>query len=360
MIKYLGSKRLLLPHLLAGIGAFEGVRRVLDPFSGTARVGRALKGAGYEVLASDHNRYASVLARCYVAADRARVEAPAREMLAELSELPPRPGYVTRTFCEEARFFHPKNGARIDAIRASIAERALDPELEAVVLVSLLEAADRVDSTTGVQMAYLKQWATRAHKDLELRLPELVDGIGHALEGDAREIVRAHEVDLAYLDPPYNQHSYLGNYHVWETIARGDAPETFGVAKKRVDVRERQSAFNRRNEIRAALAEVIENVRAPHVVVSFSDEGFLTQAELESMLRPRGHVAVVEIPYERYVGAKIGIHSPRGEKVGTVSHTQNHERIFFASPDRRAVEDAAERVRALGPVAKRHVARRDP
>lgn len=353
MIKYLGSKRLLLPHLLAGIGAFEGVRRVLDPFSGTARVGRALRGAGYEVLASDHNRYASLLARCYVAADRARVEAPARALLAELAELEPRPGYVTRTFCEEARFFHPKNGARIDAIRASIAERALEPELEAVALVSLLEAADRVDSTTGVQMAYLKQWATRAHKDLELRLPELVDGIGHAYEGDAREIVRAHEVDLVYLDPPYNQHSYLGNYHAWETIARGDTPETFGVAKKRVDVRERQSAFNRRGEIRAALADVIANVRAPHVVVSFSDEGFLTQEELEAMLRPRGHVAVAEIAYGRYVGAKIGIHSPRGEKVGTVSHTKNHERIFFASPDRRAVEEAAERVRAVGPVAKR-------
>ena len=21
--------------------------------------------------------------------------------------------------------------------------------------------------------------------------------------------------DLAYIDPPYNQHSYLGNYHIW-------------------------------------------------------------------------------------------------------------------------------------------------
>ena len=26
-------------------------------------------------------------------------------------------------------------------------------------------------------------------------------------------------IDLAYVDPPYNQHSYLGNYHVWETLA---------------------------------------------------------------------------------------------------------------------------------------------
>jgi len=250
VIKYLGSKRLLLPHLLAGIGAFEGVRRVLDPFSGTARVGRALRGAGYEVLASDHNRYASLLARCYVAADRARVEAPARALLAELAELEPRPGYVTRTFCEDARFFHPKNGARIDAIRASIAERALEPELEAVALVSLLEAADRVDSTTGVQMAYLKQWATRAHKDLELRLPELVDGIGHAYEGDAREIVRAHEVDLVYLDPPYNR-----------TTSTATSATTTRGRRSRAAMRQRPSA-SRRNASTCASARARSIVEA--------------------------------------------------------------------------------------------------
>jgi adenine-specific DNA-methyltransferase len=353
VIKYLGSKRLLLPHLLAAIGAFDGVSRVLDPFSGTARVGRALRGAGYEVIASDINRYASTLARCYVAADPERVESRARALLAELQALPPKPGYVTRTFCEEARYFHPKNGARIDAIRASITERALDPELEAVVLVSLLEAADRVDSTTGVQMAYLKQWAARATNDLELRMPQLVPGRGHALEGDAGAIVREIDADLVYLDPPYNQHSYLGNYHVWETLARGDEPESYGIARKRVDCRERRSDFNKRRTIRDALADVIAHVRAPHVVVSFNDEGFLSRAELEAMLASRGHVGVAAIPYERYVGAKIGIHSPSGEKVGRVSHTKNHELLFVASPDEAAVERAIAAVLAEGPPAKR-------
>ena len=34
-----------------------------------------------------------------------------------------------------------------------------------VLLTSLIEAADRVDSTTGVQMAYVKQWAAALGKD---------------------------------------------------------------------------------------------------------------------------------------------------------------------------------------------------
>ena len=37
-----------------------------------------------------------------------------------------------------------------------------------------MEAADRVDSTVGLQMAYLKQWAPRAYNDLALRLPVLL------------------------------------------------------------------------------------------------------------------------------------------------------------------------------------------
>ena len=44
--------------------------------------------------------------------------------------------------------------------------------------------------------------------------------------------------DLAYLDPPYNQHRYFTNYHVWETLVAWDAPEHYGVACKRIDARD--------------------------------------------------------------------------------------------------------------------------
>ena len=107
MIKYLGSKRLLLPHLEAAFAALPGAERVLDLFSGTARVGRALKAAGHEVIANDAMSYAATLARCYVEADP-RCLPDVERALAELAAVPPRAGYFTRTFCEEARFFHPK------------------------------------------------------------------------------------------------------------------------------------------------------------------------------------------------------------------------------------------------------------
>lgn len=350
MIKYLGSKRLLAPAITQAVRGFGNVETALDLFSGTARVGRALKQAGLHVTSNDHLTFAATLARCYVAADARDYREKAERLIEELRKVPPRAGYFTETFCEKARYFQPHNGARVDAIRDAIAARALPPLLEAIALTSLMEAADRVDSTTGVQMAYLKGWAPRSYNDLELRVPALVDGPGQALQLDAAEAAEAVEVDVAYLDPPYNQHSYLGNYHVWETLVRWDAPETYGVAQKRADCREYKNPFNSKRRIAEAFARVIEKVRARHLVVSFSNEGNLSREALEAMLGTRGYVRVVSIDFKRYVGAQIGIYNPRGERVGKISHLRNKEMLFLVSPDRAAVERAAEAaLREIGP-----------
>ena len=336
MIKYIGSKRLLLPVILGAIRELEGVRSVVDLFSGTSRVGLALKGEGYRVLANDHNAYGATLARCYVQADAEDVTQDAERLVREFNRIPGEPGYFTDAFCVKSRFFKPKNGARVDAIREAITEKSLPPELEAVLLVALMEAADRVDSTTGVQMAYLKQWAPRAQRDLELRVPALqpraLHGKGEAHELDALDAAARLEADCFYLDPPYNQHKYLGNYHIWESLVRWDKPELYGVACKRVDCRTRGSLFNSRPQIMEAMRKVVTAARAKYLVVSFSNEGYITREEMEALLGERGHVRVIEADYKRYVGAQIGIYNPAGDKVGKVSHLRNREYLYVVTP----------------------------
>jgi len=336
MIKYIGSKRLLLPAILDIVGVLPNVRSVVDLFSGTARVGHALKGRGLRVRANDHNAYASTLARCYVEADAEDVRDEAARLIETLGRLSPRAGWFTETYAERARYLHPKNAARVEAIRDAIAAMQLPPVLESVLLVSLMEAADRVDSTTGVQMAFLKQWATRAHNDLALRMPDVlpraVHGPCEAYTLDAVEAARRLSGDLAYIDPPYNQHSYLGNYHVWETLVRWDAPDVYGIACKRVDVRSRTSPFNSRRRFREAFASVIERIDARVLIVSFSNEGFITREEMEALLARRGHVEVVAHDFKRYVGAQIGIYNPAGAKVGRAGHLRNTEYVYVVGP----------------------------
>jgi len=339
VIKYIGSKRTLVPEILEAVRGAEGAASVLDLFSGTSRVGHALKAAGYRVLANDHNAYAATLARCYVQADAEDVLDDARKLVAELNALKGSPGWFTETYCVKSRFFQPKNGERVDAIREAIAAKSLDPDLEAVVLVSLMEAADRVDSTTGLQMAYLKEWAPRAYNDLELRLPDVLPRAAHGKGAasclEAREAASELEADVAYVDPPYNQHSYLGNYHIWESLVLWDKPEVYGVACKRVDVKARRSDFNSRRKAAEALRSLLAAIRAPLLIVSFSNEGYLSRDEMEAMLSSlwggAATVTTIEKDFRRYVGAQIGIYNPQGRKVGTVSHLRNTEYLYVVS-----------------------------
>ena len=165
MIKYIGSKRRLVPRLVSLVSAIPGARTVLDLFTGSTRVAQGLKAAGFTVTANDLATYSEVLATTYIAVDGARAPHDEwREMLAHLETLPGSRGYFTRTFCEDARYVQPRNGMRIDAMRAEIDHIAPSSSgpTRAVLLTALLEAADRVDSTTGLQMAYLKAWAPRA------------------------------------------------------------------------------------------------------------------------------------------------------------------------------------------------------
>jgi adenine-specific DNA-methyltransferase len=333
VIKYLGSKRTLLPVLEAVVASLPHRRSFADAFSGTSRVGMHMKRAGLQVFANDHNAYAATLARCYVEADVETVGKNARRLVRELNRLSPSAGYITHHFCEKARFFRPENGAKIDAIRDAIERKSLEPELKSVLLVSLMEAADRVDSTCGVHMAFLKQYAARADNELVLRLPDLTPaspyGKSKSYQADAKSFLKTVFADVIYLDPPYNQHSYLSNYHIWETLVLWDKPETYGITEKRADCRTRKSAFNAKAGSIDAMREVIGAACGKHLVVSFSDEGHIRRADMEAMLLMRGAVRVVENDYRRYVGAQIGIHNLKGEVVGEVSHLRNVEYIYI-------------------------------
>ncbi len=154
-------------------------------------------------------------------------------------------------------------------------------------------------------------------------------------------------VDLMYLDPPYNQHRYFTNYHVWETLVRWDEPEHYGIACKRVDARDDEdtrSVFNSKHTMPAALADLIRRARADLLVVSYNDESWVSPEQMTLALRDAGHEAVEVVAFDskRYVGAQIGIHSPTGEKVGQVKRLRNVEYLFLAGDaDRVASASAA-------------------
>jgi adenine-specific DNA-methyltransferase len=342
-LKYIGSKRTLVPAITSIVTALPDVARVCDLFTGTTRVAQALKARGLFVVANDIATYSHELALASIEADSTRLDLGRLQgWIEDLGSLPGYRGYYTKAFCEDARYFQPFNGMRIDAIRSAIDDLPTNRHERAILLVSLMLAADRVDSTTGLQMAYLKEWAPRAHNPLALRLPPLLPGPGEAWREDAIAFVErggTKDVDLTYVDPPYNQHSYFGNYHVWESLIRHDRPATYGVANKRIDTKANRSIFNSKRQFHRAFTRLVEGIESRFLLVSFNNEGYIGQDEMLRLLRSKGYVQDVAVDFKRYVGAQIGVFNPSGEKVGSISHLRNREHLYLVG-DEAAVRTA--------------------
>lgn len=357
MIKYIGSKRALVP-VIGALAAASGARSAVDLFAGTTRVAQEFKRRGIEVTAADSATYSGVLSDCFIATDAANTDTDElADVLGRLNGLPGVRGYFTRTFCEESRYFQPKNGARIDAIRDALQGEFHDHPLYPVLLTSLMIAADKVDSTTGLQMAYLKNWAPRAANDLRLVAPELLPGPGRTVVGDAMTTIdELPATELMYLDPPYNQHRYFTNYHVWETLVRWDAPAHYGVACKRVDARDAatKSVFNSKRQMPGAFRSILRRARTRLLIVSYNDESWITADQMLRALREAGFedVRLLGFDSRRYIGAQIGIYNPGGQRVGQVKKLRNTEYLFLAGPKDLVAECVAKALPESAPTTE--------
>jgi adenine-specific DNA-methyltransferase len=295
-VRYIGNKTKLL-RFIGGVLRKRGIKPGLavDPFSGTASVGRYLKSRQFRVVAGDLMEYAYVLAKAYVETTHLPADLPVR--IKQLNRLEPRAGFFTTNFSAPARmYFTESNAARIDAIRSQIHTWEQDGEIDATVahllVAALIEAGDRVANTTGVYAAYVKSWQPNAVRPLELRTPRIIDGNGcYAYRSDALELVANLEAfDLLYLDPPYNSRQYAGYYHIPELIAMGwfqELPVLRGKTGLLPD-RDKRSDWSRRAKCEAALEELVASARCKHIVMSYNAEGLISEDAIERIFKTYG------------------------------------------------------------------------
>lgn len=332
-IKYAGSKRRLLPHILRLVARAQP-RTVLDGFSGTTRVAQMLAQSGRRVVANDLSVWSEVFGNCYLRNLRPREYY--QLLIDHLNGVPAVDGWFTEHYGGE-----PKAGnsagpdgfkkpwqkhvtRRLDAIREEIDRLGL-PEVErCVLLTSLILALDEVDSTLGHFASYLHHWSARSYRPLRLQVPRLLPGreSHRVCRGDIFEFLPEHEADLAYFDPPYGSNNekmppsrvrYAAYYHLWTTVCLNDCPATFGKARRREDSSDTRagSVFEdfRRNEggrfiALDAIERLLREVRARHIILSYSSGGRATAAELHEVMRSVGRVLeVAEIDYRRNVMA---------------------------------------------------------
>jgi adenine-specific DNA-methyltransferase len=233
-MRYIGNKTRLLPFILRTLRRSGiDVGSAHDAFAGTASVSRALKTNGWRVHSSDLLMSSYVFQRAYVVAEPAgrNLEEQARE----LASLPQREGFITRHFSPasgDARagrmYFTPENAGRIDAAREELEAWRAAGEIGVddyyLLLAAIIEGADRVANTAGVYASYMKRWQPNAKRAFSIVPEKPLKGaqLADAHLMDATDAARRiGEVDLVYIDPPYNSRQYVAYYHIPEILARG-------------------------------------------------------------------------------------------------------------------------------------------
>ncbi|MCA8951810.1 MAG: DNA adenine methylase [Planctomycetes bacterium] len=339
LIPYLGNKRHLLDVIGAAVASTDVVPEratFLDAFAGSGVVSRWAKQHGFAVLANDWEPYARVLNTAAIATDReppCRALGGYRRALAELERLEGKDGWVADNLCPaddgdadpltERMFYRRATGRRIDAIRDRIAAwrdaGAIDENEQSCLLAPLLYQACWLSNTSGVFKGFHAGWGgsngTALHRILaELTLAPMRflsngrDGEHRTFARDATELARelGAPVDIAYLDPPYNQHPYSSNYHVLNSLVLWDRPELPPPTERgskaaiRRDWKQRRSAFNHRKQAAAAYERLIDALDARFVLTSYSTDGTIDVADLVAIAARRGRLRVHCRPYKRY------------------------------------------------------------
>lgn len=343
LIPYIGNKRKLLPLIYravqqTGLSPDNASGAFLDMFSGSSVVARAAKSLGWRVFANDWEPYGLEIARCFIecnAPPSFKHLGGAARVFEILNGLPPQEGYVSKHLCpadddhpdiqRERMFFTRRNGMKIDAMREYIAQwdkaGLLSPQERSYLLAPFCFALSYVSNTSGVFKGFHNGWGGqtstalyRIRSDIELKPPVLFDNelTNKAFRSDAQDLASSLRedraaIDIAYLDPPYNQHPYGSNYHVLNTLVLWDAPPlsphiTRGDKSAiRTDWRtERRSSYNYSHAAAEAYERLLQTLDARYILTSYSTDGNIPLRAMLDAAARRGALSCVFDSYKRY------------------------------------------------------------
>lgn len=302
VIQFLGSKLKLLDWLVAKmkphmppdavfVDLFAGSGNVSRHFAGLARVGA--------VIANDTEDFSTVLCRALLTVPYSR---RLEGLIASLNALRGRAGLIFKHYSEGGSggrlFFTGPNGKAIDAMRMRLQELLDSKQIThkefTFLLASLIASADRVSNGIGMYQTFLKHFKPGVRRPLVLQpihtLTSLKSG-NRVTQGDAATVVTKLKGDVVYIDPPYCSLQYASFYHLLNYLCRYDKSEKPAGVGGIVEGYYR-SDFSSRTRCREAFETLIAGAAraAPHVFMSYSNEGLLPKADLMAIMRKYGRV----------------------------------------------------------------------
>lgn len=335
LITYIGNKRNLLPFIYETIIEImddEGKEKLsfFDGFSGSGSVARLFKYYANELYVNDLEGYSETINKCFLS-NKSELDIPLikskidylnKMKLLFCNDI----GFIETHYApkndtliqEHERVFYTNTNAKIiDNIRKMIF--TFDTKLQTYLLAPLLIKASIHTNTSGVFKGFHKkngighfggkdENSLRRIKEEEITLdyPKFsVDECPtHVMRGNTNEIVKEiPQVNVAYYDPPYNQHPYGSNYFMLNIINDYNNPEiqngVSGIIKDW-----NRSEYNKKQQAEIALERLIIDTKANYIIFSYNNEGIISIVRFKEILEKYGQVTMKTKSYITYRGSK--------------------------------------------------------
>ena len=337
LITYLGNKRLLIKNIEAEVEIIKDELQkeklvCADLFSGSGIAARMLKRHSKKLIVNDIEYYSAVINGCYLTNKKEYPEkicSQYRKTIVQKYESNKTEGIIARYYApkndnaiqkNERVFYTLENAVRIDTYRKLIDEVVKEEALKKYFLAPLITEASIHVNTSGVFKGFYKDKNTgigcfggagknalsRILGTIELKAPVFSNYNSHVEIYTEDAVQLAQKIcglDIAYLDPPYNQHPYGSNYFMLNLIIKNrlDVPisRVSGITQNW-----NRSAFNKKSAALCSLETLINRLDARYIIVSYNSEGFITFDEMTAMLKKYGSVKTVEIRYNTFRGSR--------------------------------------------------------
>ena len=325
LITYLGNKRKLLPFIDSCI--LEVKKRLnkdkitaLDGFSGSGVVARLLKYHTTKLISNDFEQYAKTVNTAYLTnkseVDLKRLNEAIDYLNANKLKKTKSDYFITNNYAPkndndikqgERVFYTNKNARIIDNIRYMI-DHDIDEDLRLYCLAQLIIKASIHNNTSGVFKGFHKKDGighfggagenalTRIKGEIILETPIFAD-----IENET--IVYLEPVDLAYYDPPYNQHPYGSNYFMLNII-NGGKPIDIQDGVSGISKDWQRSAYNKTIPAEQAMDDLIRDTKAKYILISYNNEGIIPIEKFQEIVSRHGKWELFEQEYNTYRGSR--------------------------------------------------------
>lgn len=337
IITYLGNKRRLLEHIekeILLIAEKLNCQKLVcaDLFSGSGIVARMLKKYSSNLIVNDLENYSAVINGCYLINKK---DFPVQEYSAlkskieELCSIEKIPGIISQNYAPqndkdiqkgERVFYTRQNALLIDTYRKLIDDVVKEEPLKKFFLAPLITEASIHVNTSGVFKGFYKDKNTgigcfgasgknalpRIFGKIELKTP-IFSNFESGLEIFQKDAVALSKelknLDITYLDPPYNQHPYGSNYFMLNLILKNKLDANISKVSGIVQNWNR-SVFNKPYAALNSMEEIISGISSKYVIISYNSEGFISFDQMSGMLKKYGNLKTVEIKYNTFRGSR--------------------------------------------------------